>query len=77
MKAQTIQDEIFREFIKASGRFPAFNSAHEGYAVILEEVDEFWEEVKKNPEKHPECKENMRKECTRIAAMCLRFLHDL
>lgn len=28
-----------------------FNSSHEGYAVILEELDELWEVVKLNPKK--------------------------
>lgn len=28
-----------------------FNSIHEGYAVLVEEVDEFWDEVKKKPDK--------------------------
>ena len=48
-----------------------FNSLHEGYAVILEEVDEVWDEIKK---KVPN-KDFLRKELTQVAAMCLRFIH--
>jgi hypothetical protein len=39
-------NEIAEECIKAMQRFPAFHTAHEGYAVLLEEVDELWEHVK-------------------------------
>lgn len=58
------------------------NSAHEAYGVILEELDEFWDEVKVNPKKlHPELAvkrlENMRTELIQIAAMAIRAVHDL
>ena len=36
------------ELIKANKKFPMFNSAHEGFAVLKEEVDELWDDVKKN-----------------------------
>jgi hypothetical protein len=55
----------------------SMKSSHEGYAVILEEVDELWEEVKKNPKKHPEALENMRKEAIQVAAMAMRFVIDV
>lgn len=50
-----------------------FNSVHEGYAVILEEIDELWDEVKK---KHPST-ENLRKEAIQAAAMLCRFIIEL
>lgn len=52
-------------------RFPAFNSAHEGYAVILEELDELWDAVKANDAHHA------RKEAVQVAAMAVRFLIDV
>ncbi|KKL84124.1 hypothetical protein LCGC14_1967880 [marine sediment metagenome] len=52
-----------------------FNSYHEGYAVILEELDELWEEVKKNPRTRSVSR--MRNEAVQVAAMALRFLVDL
>ena len=52
-------------------------SAHEGYAVILEELDELWDEVKKNPSKHPRLKEAMRSEAIQVAAMAVRFIIDV
>jgi len=43
--------EAVQELAKAEKKFPGFNSAHEGYAVLLEEVDELWDEIKINPKK--------------------------
>jgi hypothetical protein len=51
--------------------YPSFNSAHEGYAVLLEEFDELWDEVKKNPTKRDPAA--MRKEAIQVAAMAIRF----
>lgn len=50
-----------------------FNSPHEGYAVLLEEVYELWDEVRKS--KHD--KELMRKEAIQVAAMAVRFIDEL
>jgi NTP pyrophosphatase (non-canonical NTP hydrolase) len=50
-------------------------SAHESYAVLLEEVDEFWDEVKKKRENRDEIA--MRKELIQIAAMACRAINDL
>lgn len=48
-----------------------FNSAHEGYAVILEELDELWEHVRlKRADRDPVA---MRVECVQIAAAALKF----
>ncbi len=69
--------EIVQECARASARFPPFNSAHEGYAVLLEEVDELWEEIKTNqriPEIH--CR-LMRAEAIQIGAMAMRFVNDI
>lgn len=62
------------ELTKAQERYSKFNSAHEGYAVILEEVDELWSEIKKNP--YYRNMDAMAKEATQVAAMALRFLMD-
>jgi NTP pyrophosphatase (non-canonical NTP hydrolase) len=68
-------DSIVAEFNRASSIYPAFNSAHEGYAVLLEEVEELWDEVKKSPKKRDLSK--IREEAVQVAAMALRFLHDV
>jgi len=46
-----IADEVTEELERAESKFAPFNSAHEGYAVLLEEVDELWDVVKLNPKK--------------------------
>jgi NTP pyrophosphatase (non-canonical NTP hydrolase) len=52
-----------------------FNSAHEGYAVILEELDELWDEVKKNGQTRD--MQKMRDEAIQVAAMAMRFVIDV
>ena len=48
-----------------------FASAHEGYAVLLEEVDELWDLVKMKKKSRPSGE--MLKEAIQVAAMALRF----
>ena len=55
----------------ARRNWPPFNSAHEGYAVLAEEVDELWEHVKTNQKRRDLCA--MRKEAIQVAAMAVRF----
>jgi len=40
------------ELVAARKKFPSFGSDHEGYAVILEELDELWDAVKANDPEH-------------------------
>lgn len=54
-------------------------SLHEAKAIIEEEFDEFWDEVKINPKKleHWQVesrKKNIKKELIQIAAMCVKAL---
>ena len=65
----TIKDQIY----KTTAKFPPFNSAHEGYAVLREEVDELWEAIKKKDKDHGA----IQKEAIQVAAMALRFLEDV
>jgi hypothetical protein len=48
---------------------------HEAYAVILEELDEYWDEVKKKSSQRSN--ENMLMELVQTAAMCRRAAEDL
>lgn len=68
-------EELKKEIYNAFDKFPPFNTPHEGYAIIKEELDELWEEVRKQYDVRT--KENMRKEAKQIAAMALRFMVDL
>jgi len=66
-----IQDEVNR----ATALWPPFNSAHEGFAVLMEEVDELWEHVKTNQKRRDI--EAMRKEAIQVAAMAYRFAREV
>lgn len=64
---------VKREALETAERWPAFRSVHEGYAVLLEEVDELWFEVKaKTPDKA-----KLREEALHVAAMALRIAAEL
>jgi hypothetical protein len=68
--------EVSDELERAQDKFAKFNSPHEGYAVILEELDELWDEVRSSGPallNRPE----MRKEAIQVAAMALRFIVDI
>ncbi len=69
--------EIANEVKRASQQHSPMQSAHEGYAVLLEEVDELWEEIKKNPRKYPETLSARRTEAIQVAAMAIRFVIDV
>lgn len=62
---------VICELAEAQAKFPPFNSAHEGYAVLKEEVDELWQEVKHGS------RHRQREEATQVAAMAVRFLIDV
>jgi hypothetical protein len=61
--------EVLLEYQNARRTHAPFNSTHEGYAVLLEEVDELWDEVR---ERQPN-PTRLRKEAIQVAAMALAF----
>jgi hypothetical protein len=66
---------VANEYHRATQLHGKFNSAHEAYATILEELDEFWDQVKlKKSERDPQ---NMKTELVQVAAMALRAAMDL
>lgn len=70
----SILQEVEDELARATATYPNFNSAHEGYAVLLEEVDELKDEVWKSPKNRDMAA--MRHEAVQAAAMALRFIRD-
>ena len=62
---------VVLELNSATSRYGPFRSRHEGYAVVKEEVEELWEEIKGNADDL-----ELTKEAIQAAAMCLRFLVD-
>ena len=76
IEAENAVVSICEEYLNARRKYPArFNSAHEGYAVVLEEIEELWAEVKKQHTKHDVIAQ--RHEATQAAAMLLRFIVEL
>lgn len=71
--ADTLVIEVLAELVKARAAHIPMTSIHEGYAVILEELDELWDEIKV---KHPDGI-RIRKEAVQVAAMALRFLIEV
>lgn len=69
------QSDVRDEMILAKQKHKPINSSHEGYAVILEELDEFWEEVRKKKEHRNT--NNMYKQLVQIAAMAQRTAEDV
>lgn len=69
---------VVQELIYATNAHAPMRSAHEGYAVIKEEVDELWEAIRR-VRNVQDTRQNkpLRKEATQVAAMAIRFLIDL
>ncbi len=65
---------VLSELRSATAKFGPFNSGHEGYAIILEELDELWEEIKS---KEPGNDARQGGGVIQVAAMALRYLHDV
>lgn len=68
-------EQVRLEMDRAMRKNGAFASAHEAYAVLLEEVDELWEEVRKK--RANRSAKHMREECIQIAASAIRFAMDI
>lgn len=66
-----VKDELMRAMIKHP---TPFNNAHEGFAVLKEEVDELWDDVKGDLAYAHDF--GMR-EAIQVAAMAIRFVVEL
>lgn len=60
------------ELERARDKFPPIHSLHEGYAVLKEEVDELWDEIKSKTVDQ----ERVFEELVQIAAMAQRIAED-
>jgi hypothetical protein len=65
MKQATAIDRINNEYEYACKHFKPFTNKYNGYAVILQELDDLWLAIKEDHESY-----------TKVAAMALRFLTD-
>ena len=82
-KLMEVTDEIFAEVCRAQKvHTTPIHNLHEAHSVIIEEFDEFWEQVKINPRKLYEDDQKVRlrkirEELIQVAAMCVRTIIDL
>lgn len=69
---QAVED-MYREVARAKAKHGEqhFNSFHEGFAVLNEEVDELWDEVKKDNY------DLAIKEAVQVGAMAIRFVAEM
>ena len=73
MKRKTAITLVKDELDRVQTKHPPIASCHEGYAVLLEEVDELWDEIKGGQG----AKHRGVSEAVQVAAMALRYLIDL
>lgn len=64
-----------QEAVNGRRKWGKFNSAHEAFAVLYEEVDELWDHVK-TKQKNRDLNA-MKKEAIQVAAMALRFANEV
>ena len=74
-RVQFIASEVVEECRRARVTHPPFNSGHEGYAVILEEMDELWDELKKKKALRDYAK--IKHEAHQVAAMAICFIDEV
>jgi hypothetical protein len=71
MKQATAIDRINNEYEYACKHFKPFTNKYNGYAVILQELDDLWLAIKEDHESYL-----VKQGATKVAAMALRFLTD-
>lgn len=62
--------DVLAELARAEAKFGAFRSNHEGYAVLLEEMDELWDGIKRKPRDM----DRVRSEAVQVTVIGLKFL---
>lgn len=65
-----IVKDILKEVNQVSEKVGPYHSVHEGYAVMLEEFDELWYEVKQKDKNYTK----MYNEATQVACTAIRFM---
>lgn len=75
-EVQAAIESVTRELFRAATLHPGRQaSLHEGYAVLLEEVDEVWDLVKMKAQDRPAGA--VRKELIQVAAMAIRAILEV
>ena len=76
MKRKDVMQKIKTELMITDAQKPSFHSTHEGYAVLKEEVDELWSEIKTN-KTFDRANLLMVNEAVQVAAMAIKFVENL
>ena len=76
MKREKIIKAIKSELIWTDTNTAQFHSTHEGYGVLLEEVDELWDKIKTSKE-YTKANKSMTNEAVQVAAMAIKFIENL
>lgn len=71
-----ILDELAQSLDKARVKHNNMHNSHEAYAIIKEEFDEVWEEIRKLQYDSTDNTAQLRKELLHTAAMCIRAIED-
>lgn len=71
----TFPELVAHELGLARRQWPRIGTSHEAYAIILEELDEFWDQVRLKQNKRSPQK--LLNELVQTAAMCQRAAEDL
>lgn len=64
-------NEVIKEYRRARTKHSTLASGHEAYAVILEELDEMWDDIKKDDVAHAKV------EALQVAAMAIAFILEV
>jgi hypothetical protein len=70
---ERVAADVLAEITRARLEHAPMRGAHEGYAVLLEEVDGLWDEVKYRGRDLT----RMRKEAIQVAAMAIAFVAEV
>jgi hypothetical protein len=70
--AQRIMDEVLAELRRAQALYPQHPSLEHSWAVLREECDELWDEIKRSRRNRPA----IRREAIQVIAMGIRLILD-
>lgn len=71
-KLDMMLNAVKKEVLDATSKFGPFNSPHEGYAVIQEELEELWDDIKADKGRQPDAYH----EAKQVAAMGIRYMME-
>src|SRR5262245_6176441 len=75
LSASPFVEDLCTELVRAQQQHAPLHSLHEAWAVIVEEVDELWDEVRRQGPRRSN--DIVYRELLQIAAMCWRTALDL